>query len=284
MFAEVLNYFITFFTRNRLEKLLLVILVFVVGIIVTRVVSALIGRISKKYLTRQYSMLIRKAVYYSCAVIVLIIILQLLGVKVGALLGAAGIAGIAIGFASQTSMSNLISGLFLISEKPFEVGDVIRVDKTFGVVQSIDLLSVKINTFDNLFIRIPNEKLINTEITNITRYPIRRMDIKLKVAYKSSISKVKDALQNVAANNPLCLDEPQPLILFTDFGEFGMEFLFGLWFYKTDYLALKNSVMQDIKEKFDGEGIEIPFPHLSLYAGSATEPLPVSISNSDNSD
>jgi len=284
VFAEVLNYFITFFTRNRLEKLLLVILVFVVGIIVTRVVSALIGRISKKYITRQYSMLIRKAVYYSCAVIVLIIILQLLGVKVGALLGAAGIAGIAIGFASQTSMSNLISGLFLISEKPFEVGDVIRVDKTFGVVQSIDLLSVKINTFDNLFIRIPNEKLINTEITNITRYPIRRMDIKLKVAYKSSISKVKDALQNVAANNPLCLDEPEPLILFTDFGESGMEFLFGLWFYKTDYLAMKNSVMQDIKEKFDGEGIEIPFPHLSLYAGSATEPLPVSISNSDNSD
>ena len=284
MFTEVLNYFIAFFTRNRMEKLLLVILVFVVGIITARVVSALIGRISKKYLSQQYGMLIRKAVYYSCAVIVLMIILQLLGVEIGALLGAAGIVGIAIGFASQTSMSNLISGLFLISEKPFEVGDVIRVDKTFGVVQSIDLLSVKINTFDNLFIRIPNEKLINTEITNITRYPIRRMDIKLKVAYKSSISKVKEALQSVAANNPLCLDEPEPLILFTNFGESAQEFLFGLWFYKTDYLALKNSVMQDIKEKFDAEGIEFPFPHISLYAGSATEPFPVSISNSDNSD
>jgi small-conductance mechanosensitive channel len=125
----------------------------------------------------------------------------------------------------------------MISEKPFEIGDVIKMGSTAGIVLSIDLLSVKIKTFDNQYIRIPNEKLLGSELTNITRFPIRRLDINLG------------------------------------------EFLFGLWFFKTDYLNLKNSVMQEIKERFDREGIEIPFPHLSVYTGSVTDPMPIRILN-----
>jgi small-conductance mechanosensitive channel len=67
--------------------------------------------------------------------------------------------------------------------------------------------------------------------------------------------------------------------VFTNFGDSALEFLFGLWFYKTDYLNLKNSVMQEIKERFDREGIEIPFPHLSIYSGSVTDPMPIRIVN-----
>jgi small-conductance mechanosensitive channel len=224
-------------------------------------------------------MLIRKGIRYTGSVILLFIVLHLLGVKITALLGAAGIVGIAIGFASQTSMSNLISGLFMISEKPFEIGDVIKMGSTVGIVLSIDLLSVKIKTFDNQYIRIPNEKLLGSELTNITRFPIRRMDINLGVAYKTDINHLKSVLKEIAAANPYCLDEPEPLIVFSNFGDSALEFLFGVWFYKTDYLSLKNSIMQEIKERFDREGIEIPFPHLSLYSGSVTDPMPIRVVN-----
>jgi small-conductance mechanosensitive channel len=277
MLASVLKSIGGYFSAELLTNVLVVLAVLVVGFVFARLLSGLAGRVARRYLSQQYGMLLRKAVYYGIAVLILIVVLQMLGVKVTALLGAAGIAGIAIGFASQTSISNLISGLFLISEKTFQVGDVIRVGDKTGIVQSIDLLSVKMNTFDNLFLRIPNEQLIKTELTNITRYPIRRLDIKLGVAYKSDINRVKQLLREVAAANPYCLMEPEPLIVFTDFGDSALQFLFGLWFYKTDYLALKNSVMQEIKEAFDAAGIEIPFPHISVYSGSVTDPFPVAV-------
>jgi small-conductance mechanosensitive channel len=278
MFASVLKNIGGYFTTELLMNVLVVAIVLVAGFILARLISGLVGRVSRKYLSQQYGMLLRKAVYYGIAVLILIIVLQMLGVKVTALLGAAGIAGIAIGFASQTSFSNLISGIFLISEKTFQVGDIIKVGDKTGIVQSIDLLSVKLNTFDNVFLRIPNEQLIKSELTNITRYPIRRLDISLGVAYKSDVKRVREVLAEVAAKNPYCLMEPEPLIVFTNFGDSALEFLFGLWFYKTDYLSLKNSIMQEIKEAFDAEGIEIPFPHLSIYTGSATDPFPVSLS------
>jgi small-conductance mechanosensitive channel len=279
MFASIWTEITGFFTPERFRTLVVVIVVIVAGMAVIKILNTITGRVTRRYLSQQYKMLIRKGIRYTGSVILLFIVLHLLGVKITALLGAAGIVGIAVGFAAQTSMSNLISGLFMISEKPFEIGDVIQVGDTVGTVLSIDLLSVKIKTFDNRYIRIPNEKLLGSELTNITRFPIRRLDINLGVAYKTDINHLKSVLREIAVANPYCLDEPEPLIVFTNFGDSALEFLFGLWFYKTDYLNLKNSVMQEIKERFDREGIEIPFPHLSLYAGAVTDPMPIRIVN-----
>ena len=279
MFASIWTEIAGFFTPERFRTLVVVVVVIVVGIVAIKILNTITGRVTRKHLSQQYKMLIRKGIRYTGSVILLFIVLHLLGVKITALLGAAGIVGIAIGFASQTSMSNLISGLFMISEKPFEIGDVIKMGSTVGIVLSIDLLSVKIKTFDNQYIRIPNEKLLGSELTNITRFPIRRMDINLGVAYKTDIDHLKSVLREIAVANPYCLDEPEPLIVFSNFGDSALEFLFGIWFYKTDYLSLKNSIMQEIKERFEHEGIEIPFPHLSLYSGSVTDPMPIRIVN-----
>ena len=253
------------FTLEILQKIILVVLIGGAGFFLLRFLSALLNRVTRKYLSQQYSMLLRKAIQYTGAVIVLFIILSVLGLKITALLGAAGIVGIAVGFAAQTSMSNLISGLFLISEKPFQIGDVIRVGDKTGVILSIDLLSVKIKTFDNQYIRIPNSVLLNTELTNVTRFPIRRLDIKFSVAYRTDVTRLRRVLLEVAGSNPHCLDEPEPLIVFTDFGDSGLQFLFGVWFHKPDYLELRNSLMQQIKESFEAEDIQFAYPARMLY-------------------
>ena len=118
--------------------------------------------------------------------------LRELGFKLSVLLGAAGVLTVAVGFASQTSASNIISGLFLLGERPFSVGDVIRVGSTTGEVLSIDLLSAKLRTFENLFVRIPNETLIKSEVTNLSRLPVRRLDLKIGIAYKEEVGENKE--------------------------------------------------------------------------------------------
>lgn len=252
-------------------------LILVIGLLLVVVLSRLVDRWARKSQSEHHAILLRKAVLYLGLVLVLSTVLIQLNVNLTAVLGAAGIVTVAIGFAAQTSLSNLISGLFLIIEKPFRVGDMILVGTTRGLVLSIDLLSVKIRTLDNLFIRIPNESLIKSEVTTITRFPIRRMDINVGVAYREDVAHVMRVLREIADANPYCLDEPQPLILFKDFGSSSLDFLLGCWFEKSNFLKLKNSIMQDIKERFDAEGIEIAFPHLTVYAGSETDPFPVAL-------
>ena len=248
-----------------------------VGLPLLHVLSRLVGRVLKGQVSDQARMLTTKAIVYVGSALLIAMGLQELNFKLGTILGAAGIVGVAVGFASQTSLSNIISGAFLIWEKPFAVGDLIRVGETLGVVAEVDLLSVKLRTLDNTLVRIPNENLLKSQVTNVTHFPIRRIDIAVGVAYKEDVGRVVEVLADVADKNPHCLDEPKPLILFKNFGDSALEFLFGVWCVKTDYLDLKNSIMRDIKERFDQEGIEIPFPHRTLYAGAVSDPFPIRI-------
>lgn len=239
------------------------------GVLLFRFVSVLVERYLMKRSTAQRRMIARKVIRYTGVIVVAMVVLRELGVELVTLLGAAGIVGIAVGFASQTSVSNIISGIFLISEKPFAVGDVIKVGGTTGIIQSIDLLSIKIRTFDNLFVRIPNEKILTSEVTNVTRFPIRRMDITFQVPFDEDLSLVHRVLSDIAKKNPHSLDEPEPLIVLNEFKENGVEVIFGLWFSQDDYLNLKNSIMIDISSRLKREGILFANPKRTLSLGEA---------------
>ncbi|MEX2467028.1 MAG: mechanosensitive ion channel family protein [Gemmatimonadota bacterium] len=216
-----------------------------------------------------------KIVLYGGLIIVAVSTLRELGFSLAPLLGAAGILGIALGFASQTSVSNVISGLFLIAERPFVVDDLIEVGDVKGRVISIDTLSVQLRTFDNRMVRIPNETLVKSQMINVTRFPVRRVDVRLGVAYKEDPSRIREMLLDVARKNPMCLMEPAPIVVFEGFGASSIDFLFGVWATQQNFLQLKTSIHQDIKARFDAEGVEIPFPHRTLYVGSQSDPFPV---------
>jgi len=259
-----------------------IMLILIIAFPLIHTLSAFAGRAIKKQFSEHSARLAGKIVSYAGFIFVIIMVLNQLGINLGAVLGAAGIAGIAIGFAAQTSISNIICGLFLLSEKPMQVGDLIKVGDTTGLVHSIDLLSVKLRKLDNLYVRVPNEILIKNEFTNITRFPIRRMDLDIGVAYKEDVARVMEVLGDIARQNPFCLDEPKPIIIFKNFGDSALEFMLGLWFVKTDYIQLRNSIMREIKERFDFEKIEIPFPHRTIYTGLESEPFPVRIVSKEN--
>jgi small-conductance mechanosensitive channel len=225
--------------------------------------------------TPQRGLIIDKLIFYPGVIIILVSTLAELGFRLGPLLGAAGVLGIAIGFASQTSVSNVISGFFLMAEQPFVVDDVIQVGTTTGRVLSIDMMSVKLRTLDNRFVRIPNEAIVKSEVTNVTRFPIRRLDIRVGVAYKEDLRKVREALLEVAAHNPLALREPEPLLIFQGYGDSSIDFLFAVWTTRENYLQLVNTLPEDVKNCFDERGIEIPFPHRTLYVSPGSAAVPV---------
>ncbi|NNE43955.1 MAG: mechanosensitive ion channel family protein, partial [Gemmatimonadetes bacterium] len=233
------------------------------------------GKTAEARIGRPRAIVVQRFTYYGLFALVIATAMHQVGFQLQVLLGAAGILTVAVGFASQTSASNLISGLFLVAERPFVIGDIITVDGTTGEVLTIDLLSVKLRTFDNLYVRIPNESLFKANVTNFSHFPIRRADLLIGVAYKEDLARVERVLRSVADANPLCLDEPEPVLIFKGFGASSLDIQFSVWGAKENFLKMRNSMWMDVKARFDEEGIEIPFPHLSLYAGSATEPIPV---------
>ncbi len=264
-----------FVTPERISLAVRVILILGIGIPLLKLIRRLVARLIKDRLSAQSELLIVRAVYYLGLLILLISVLNEFGFKLSALLGAAGVLGVAIGFASQTSISNIISGIFLISEKPFQVGDVVQVGATIGTIASIDLLSVKLKTPDNRYVRVPNETMIKSEVINITRFPNRRVNVQVSVAYKDNLKKVLEVLKGIAAEEPLALDDPAPVINIESFGDSGIDIMFGVWGKTEEFFLLRTALIIRIKERFEAENIEIPFPHISLYAGSESEPIKI---------
>jgi len=254
-------------SSDRVFILLRAVTIAAIGFVVARTASTALLRVMGKFLDAQQRMIVSRVVYYLLLGLFLMSALHELGFSLSILVGAAGILSVAVGFASQTSASNLISGLFLIVERPFSVGDVISLGGTSGEVLSIDLLSVKLRTFDNLYVRIPNETVIKSEVTTLTKFPIRRIDLQLGVAYKEDIAKVRNLLFRIAADNPLSLEEPKPLFIISGFGDSAVNLQFSLWVKRENFLDLKNSIQEQIKTGFAEAGIEIPFPQRTLVAG-----------------
>ena len=244
------------------------------GIGLARITSVTVNR-ATKHMSPQERVLLRRLASYLVLGLFLASALRELGFRFDVLLGAAGIVTVAVGFASQTSASNMISGLFLMLERSIAIGDVINVSGTVGEVLSVDLLSTRLRTFDNLLVRIPNQTMVTTMITNYNRLPIRRFDLQVGVAYKEDLAEVERALLDIADRNPLCLEDPAPLLISLGFGASSINYQLSVWAKRENWLELRNRITREVKAGFDELGIELPFPHVELYTGPVTKPFPV---------
>ncbi|GAB1456965.1 hypothetical protein MASR2M48_22730 [Spirochaetota bacterium] len=190
---------------------------------------SILKKFTKKRLDARSGGLVVKLAQYLGFAFIAINALDAANVNLSALLGAAGIAGVAIGFAAQTSVSNFISGFFIVSEKTFVLGDVISIDGTSGLVYSIDAMSVKLRTFDNQLIRIPNETLIKANVSNITRFPVRRRQrADILFTYDCDLERIKTVLMDIATKSPNALKNPEPAFMVTGFKDSGVGVFFGV--------------------------------------------------------
>lgn len=259
------------FAGERTVNTLRAIIVVVLTVPLARLLGAIIARSMSRMLVPQQIALLRRVVSYGVVALGVVMGLRELGFDLTALLGAAGIVTVAIGFASQTVASNLISGLFLIGERGFEVGSVVTIGTTSGEVLSIDTLSVKLRTFDNLLVRLPNENLIKSEIRILSGFPIRRIDIPLVVSYSDDLGHVERTLQGCARRNPLCLEEPAPLFMVLGFGDNGVSLQFSPWAQRERYVEARTAILKDIKGELEREGLTFALPQREVHM----QPAPV---------
>lgn len=254
------------------------VIIVVLGFLVAQVCARLIGRFAVRRMDLHRGILARRLVFYGLFLLAILLGLRQVSHDLSNIfLGAAGILTVALGFASQTSASNLISGLFLIGEKSFAIGDTIAVGDTTGEVLSIDLLSVKLRTFDNLLVRVPNETLVKSQITNLTRFPIRRIDLAIGVGEKEDLARVRAVLMEVADDNPWALIEPRPEVRFKEFGDSAFNLQFCVWTRRENYIATRTRLAEEIIRAFGRHGIELPYPYRALTTGSLAEPFPIRI-------
>lgn len=186
--------------------------------------------------------------------------LRAVGVDLVSILGAAGVAGIAIGFASQTALSNLISGIFLVTERSFHIGDYIRVSDLEGNVETINMLSIYLRQPDNALIRIPCETLIKNPVVNLTREKLRRCDFEVGVDYSSDLEQVRQVLLEVIEKQELLLNNPAPVVQFLGYGDSSLNLRVGAYCSTPTYHAARYEFAKGIMKAFGEAGISIPFP------------------------
>lgn len=245
-------------------KIVHVIIWLVISWILLKLLCQVLRKITSMKMSPQASRLTVKIVKNAGYIIIGVEAFALMGFDILTLLGAASIIGVAVGFASQTSLSNIISGLFLVGEKQINLGDMIEVDGITGNVDSINLMSVQLRLPNNTMVRIPNEMIIKNPVSNITRFSTRRCDLDLGVDYNCDIEHVMDILREVIKANKMCLDDPAATVMFTGFQDSSLGFKVGAWCLKENFLDCQSSLAHDIKHRFAAEGISFPFPTRSV--------------------
>ncbi|WP_163121257.1 mechanosensitive ion channel family protein [Acinetobacter portensis] len=267
--TQTLTGIFTNINTDRLTEFLVAILLCCIGFLIARFISNTFIRTVGSRFNAHQRLIWRRGIFYTIFLFFIIASLKEAGFKLSVFLGAAGILTVALGFASQTSASNLISGIFLIGEGSFEIGDTIQITlirghTIEGEVISIDLLSVKLLTQDNIYVRLPNEQLIRAPVQNLSKFPIRRIPITLAINFHEDIIKVREVLLDVANKYPLVLTDPKPAVTVTAFRESSIELLFAVWCQQQNFLKVRDEMQERIRNGFLSNQIEIPVPKMGF--------------------
>ncbi len=246
-------------------KLLLAIIVLVVTWFIARIARHLTTHYLARIMPEKITTILVKIIYYTIWVLGTITALSVYGVNLSGLLVAGGIAGIVIGFASQTVITNLLSGLFLYFDKPFSVGDPVEIDNIGGVVTDITILSTRIRTWDGVQVRLPNEAVFKSRIKSFTANLVRRIEYKVGISYSSDINKAVEVIKKVVSSDPLVLVEPPPMVFVDELGDNSVVLTVRFWAPSKKWFDVKTRVLARIKQELDKEGIEIPFPQRVVW-------------------
>jgi len=194
-----------------------------------------------------------------------LVALTQLGFKIGPLLAGLGIAGFIVGFALQDVLSNFASGVMILMYQPFDMGDTIEVPEVSGRVQSMNLVSTIILTYDNQKLIVPNNKIWGNIIRNIHSEKIRRVDLVFGIAYEADIDHAEKIFQEILENHELVLKYPEYNIKLHNLGESSVDFIVRPWTVSENYWDVYWDITRIVKKRLDEEGISIPYPQRDVH-------------------
>jgi len=240
------------------------LLVALVGYFISRRISRVAERALAKKMPEGSAKNLSRIIYYVFIFVMILFVLTLLGLKVDSLLVAGGVIGMAIGFASQKTVSNFISGIFLYIDRPMNIGDSVNIGGSSGVVLDITPFSTRLRSWDGPVVRIPNSKVFDSEITNYKQTVARRVEYSLRISYDSSTDKAIQLIKEELAREPFVLTSPGPDVHVSKLGDSAVEITVKFWTPAPKMYAVKTRMLQRIYQTLKKAGVSIPYPRMDI--------------------
>ena len=198
-------------------------------------------------------------------ILVFIAAINQLGIETTSIIAVLGAAGLAIGLALQGSLSNFAAGILIVIYRPYKVGDYIEAGNYAGTVKDIQIFSTVLKTPDNKIVVVPNGSIMNGSIVNYSDQDTRRIDLIISCGYEDDIDKVRSVLEDILKKENRVLKDPKPQIAVTELADSSVNFIFRPWVKRVDYLPVYYSLLEEVKKRFDKEGISIPYPQSDVH-------------------
>ena len=247
-----------------LTKILMSFVILVILIVIGRILSALIGKALKKSrMSLSMQKFITKAIRFVMYFIALMIFADSIGIPITSIVAIFGLFGLAISLSIQNLLGNIMSGVSLVMLRPFEVGDYIETDIP-GTVRSIGLFYTEITTIDNKRVFIPNEKIVESRLTNYTSESRRRIDVRLNAAYGCDLKKVKQAIADAVDSVPELLKDPEPIIGVAEYGDSAVYYDVLVWASTDDFIKAKYALLEAVPEFYKKHGVMMAFNRLEV--------------------
>ena len=243
-------------------------IIMAVGIIVAKIAKLLFHKYYAPTLPKDTAQNLSKLIYFGIIIISFLVFTSNQGIDLSGLLVAGGIFAVVIGFATQSVVSNLISGIFLIIEKPAKHGDAIQLPDMgiSGTLLEIRTFSSRVRKFDGTVIRIPNEKFFTSNIRSLTSSTVRRAEAMVGIAYKDDIENAISVIKNeIKLTMPFVLRTPEPDFRVEELGDSSVNIQVLVWHPRDDWSKAQPILLTTIKRALDKSGIEIPFPQRVVW-------------------
>ena len=252
---------------DLLLQLLLAIVIWIVGsYLIKTFKKVIIKSMEKKGVDPSLKSFLGSLITAVLYVMLVIITISTIGVQTSSLVAVLGAAGLAIGLALQGSLSNFAGGVLIIIFRPFNVGDFIEMGSMSGTVKEIQIFQTFLDTPDNKRVVIPNGQLSNNSLINYTRTPTRRIDMKFSVGYNSDIKLVRNLIEEIINKNGFVLKDHEILVRLETLADSSMIFVVKVWALNENYWDVYYDITENIKNNFDKNGIEIPYPKMDVPA------------------
>ena len=262
-------------TFPPLVTIIQTIVILVVGFIIARIAKSIVSRRLKSTLPSDYSRRLTLLVYYGIIAITVISALAQSGIDLAGLFVAGGVAGIIIGFATQSLFSNLISGIFLYIDKPLKVGDPVMIagelPDVAGVVVNIGVITSRFRIFDGTYVTLPNTDVFSSEIYNYSATVARRIQITIGVGLNEDANKVIKVIKDSLLDTPLVLIEPVPNIYVASIAESVININIWCWVPSNVFDVMQMQLTNQIKKALTENNIEIPLPQQIIYVRNRTD-------------
>ena len=252
--------------KDFLPNLLGAILILIVGMWLSGVISSITSKaMEKAKIGKEVVTFAHSFVKNAVKILVIVAAVGTLGFNIASLITALGAATVAIGLALQDSLKNIASGVTILINKPFKVGDFIEAGNLQGTVTRIDIASTHLLTLDNKEIIIPNSNIASSNLVNYSSQEKRRVDLSYGVSYKSDIDFVRSVIKKVIAEQNLIFTDPEPFIAVGKHGDNSIEIVVRIWCKTSNYWSVYHYMQENVKKAFDKNKIEIPFTQIDIH-------------------